>query len=966
MRRMSRRLGLFGSFVGLVLACHAVAGPGQHTLEGPVRISVPLDGPVLAGVSELDADGTTLFFMPVPDPSGKFGGILRMDGTEAEMSGKLRNRRGRWSFVAKAVALLDGKKDLSIQLAATLAGRQVTGTATIVEKSSGTKRKRVPLTGTLAGGFPRAFRAVDFHLDFVADAKGRIVARDGTVSRAFGPWGPVELTKIKGASKAAGDDDAVSLAWKAPGLNFRFNGINDGDTVTGTVGGTFGGHRVLNEALTFSAAPITSTTPIDIGSGTATVDLPPGGELTADVVITTDQGATLRIPKGSKLSTPTGQVLTGPKLIFFGTGLPLAEFPGGSIPDGTFRVAISDPAGSLPPDEGLREVHVVNVSEGTVSVFDGFTNTLTNTIDLGQASYPYVVPETDDLDGLDDEEAIYVSNFSSHSRAFPAVAPGFGPGEGQDIVLGDRAIVLTDPTAGPGDVPGQNEQDFEIPGDDTSEYPRVKSISVCSPGGGQVIAVGAVEPPGLSVDSGEAAAYAPGDNGRVDVPAFAFRVVGQGGRRFLRVRSRFTSPDLIIKYRYCLTEGDDRTGTLRTGNPPTPESTLAGPHAGPILVTFEGWGDHRAGDLLSFYARLRAKVPDGAIVGGGRAVPRAYGPLTFQWIVSGYEDSVESFAALLGPPFAYEFGPRSLRVRVACPKPLIGVGEFGQGGRYRFIDTSTFTLREPAVILPGEPAAAASTRNGLRTFVATGEQLVVIDPIRGIVVARKTIPGLSAAVAVNHTGGVVYVARQTGSFEALSTRTLDTLWSVGGLPQSFLTSISVTRDGGCAWLTSPLTGEVIGIDLVFRREKARFMPGGVQSVAVANGGHVLAVTDLNAGLVHIVDPATGAVLASVSTGGTFPVFPAFSLDDSKILTGNQGSGSLTVIDVATRTRDLVVPGYDGADGVLVVRDLDSPDAPGRGTPVIGGTDAVYFVDSFFDVFAEVTIDGVGFPLSGGN
>lgn len=70
----------------------------------------------------------------------------------------------------------------------------------------------------------------------------------------------------------------------------------------------------------------------------------------------------------------------------------------------------SEPRGTALSPSG-RTLYVANYSDGTVSVIDTFTNTLTNTINLGNEARPYAVTYSNDLDGLDTNDLVYVSDF---------------------------------------------------------------------------------------------------------------------------------------------------------------------------------------------------------------------------------------------------------------------------------------------------------------------------------------------------------------------------------------------------------------------------------------------------------------------------------------------------------------------------------------------------------------------------
>lgn len=88
---------------------------------------------------------------------------------------------------------------------------------------------------------------------------------------------------------------------------------------------------------------------------------------------------------------------------------------------GPFFVEEVIPVGSEPRGTALspsgRTLYVANFADGTVSVIDTFTNDVTATISLGTNAHPYAVTVTNDLDGADTDETVYVSNFYARARS---------------------------------------------------------------------------------------------------------------------------------------------------------------------------------------------------------------------------------------------------------------------------------------------------------------------------------------------------------------------------------------------------------------------------------------------------------------------------------------------------------------------------------------------------------------------
>ncbi|MEK7483363.1 MAG: beta-propeller fold lactonase family protein, partial [Planctomycetota bacterium] len=90
----------------------------------------------------------------------------------------------------------------------------------------------------------------------------------------------------------------------------------------------------------------------------------------------------------------------------------------------------SEPRGTALSPSG-RTLYVANFADGTVSVIDTFTNDVTATISLGTNAHPYAVTVTNDLDGSDSDETVYVSNFFARARAgvLPDFIEGFNDGK---------------------------------------------------------------------------------------------------------------------------------------------------------------------------------------------------------------------------------------------------------------------------------------------------------------------------------------------------------------------------------------------------------------------------------------------------------------------------------------------------------------------------------------------------------
>jgi YVTN family beta-propeller protein len=136
--------------------------------------------------------------------------------------------------------------------------------------------------------------------------------------------------------------------------------------------------------------------------------------------------------------------------------------------------------------------------------------------------------------------------------------------------------------------------------------------------------------------------------------------------------------------------------------------------------------------------------------------------------------------------------------------------------------------------------------------------------------------------------------------------------------------VAVSPDGTRAYTANIPAGTVTVVDLRAARKLRDLQVGGrPEGIALTRGGRELWVGDLEGARVQAFDTATFKRLAEVKTGEV-PIRVLTSPDERWVVTSNLGSGSITVIDAATRqpVREIPVSGSREAAQVTI---LFSPD-----------------------------------------
>jgi YVTN family beta-propeller protein len=136
--------------------------------------------------------------------------------------------------------------------------------------------------------------------------------------------------------------------------------------------------------------------------------------------------------------------------------------------------------------------------------------------------------------------------------------------------------------------------------------------------------------------------------------------------------------------------------------------------------------------------------------------------------------------------------------------------------------------------------------------------------------------------------------------------------------------VVVSPDARRAYTANIPAGTVTVIDLQQGRKLRDLTVGGrPEGIALARGGRELWVGDLEGARVQAFDTQSFERLAEVKTGA-IPIRVLTSPDGRWVVTSNLGSGSLTVIDAATRraVREVPVSGAQEAGQVTIIFSSD--------------------------------------------
>ena len=202
------------------------------------------------------------------------------------------------------------------------------------------------------------------------------------------------------------------------------------------------------------------------------------------------------------------------------------------------------------------------------------------------------------------------------------------------------------------------------------------------------------------------------------------------------------------------------------------------------------------------------------------------------------------------------------------------------------IDLGTNT-QVATIPVSGDPFRVRLSPDGSSLF-ATGnaDSLFIIDVQSREVTGRLGI-GLDAnGLAVERTGSRLYVSNQsdgTVSEVDLTNNTVARTITVGGHPQDLVLS-----PGGTLLFVADETGSIQVWSLRDGSKRGDIaVPGGAFAMAVSPDWRQLYVTSAQGGAVYLLDWKTGAVLKTVTTGGT-PRRIGFAANGSTAVVANEG------------------------------------------------------------------------------
>jgi len=249
------------------------------------------------------------------------------------------------------------------------------------------------------------------------------------------------------------------------------------------------------------------------------------------------------------------------------------------------------------------------------------------------------------------------------------------------------------------------------------------------------------------------------------------------------------------------------------------------------------------------------------------------------------------------------------------------------------VDLETALAVGPATTMPAYTNDIVAHPDGTRMYVVGAAGITVLDGASGEI--RTTIPmsGGTRSLALTPDGTQALATSDSSNVVARVDLATETV--VGEIPtpgRPF--GVTIASDGARAWVShldsrsiralDVATGMPVGEDIVFGSRP--------QALAVTpDGSKVYAALHL-AGVVAVIDAATGTVTDSVDVRGK-PVDLVFSQDGSRLFVSNLERSSVTVIDTASDAKlssiSLPAPAFGLSltpDGTTLVAALFSMDA----------------------------------------
>jgi YVTN family beta-propeller protein len=234
------------------------------------------------------------------------------------------------------------------------------------------------------------------------------------------------------------------------------------------------------------------------------------------------------------------------------------------------------------------------------------------------------------------------------------------------------------------------------------------------------------------------------------------------------------------------------------------------------------------------------------------------------------------------------------------------------------IDTTTHTIVPSSISTPSSPTTAAASPDG-RVVYLLSDRLHVVD-VRTRTITGSLLLGLAPqGTAFTRDGSKAYIVNggTTASISIVDVFTDSLNASSIDLPDfSYPRYIEITPDGLMAYVTSE--NGLYPVNLTTNTPGTLIPTGPLNGIAILADGQTAFVAERTTNRVLVVDLATGTVDPTTIPVGNQPEGMALSPDKTVIYVVNAGDpGSVSVIDVATRSVVATVPVPPGDDALAV-------------------------------------------------
>ncbi len=917
-------------FHGPAPAVAAKGAPPRHTITGPLDFVVASKVFTMRGGLELSTpDGPVVANLDM-DTKGRVRGLGTFGSAVLSLSGKTKFGKKGQSLVLKGTANVNGKANTKLSTKGTFVNGRFVGTTTLTDKARSVSHKKLATNTLLPLGGVNARMRIRFQFEGNATP-----SPTGFVDTDVGRF---ELTKVIVKLKGAkdGGDDVLTIQGKGKGVKVKVTGTNDGTTITGNVSGKVGPYTIDANDVTFPSVAPARPFAQDLGSRSLGVSVRDDGTLLGPVSLPLNGGASLDFAAGTLIQTRDGRLVRGPITIEVDGGGVAGSFPGAVSQEiaACVRVRLRNAASNAPtllnatfdPPAQLR----VELGDTTTSFGQGIWVATAGSSQLfgepgsgpGFSGSPDGVPQG----GIDDLLLGGSGGGGGGDRIgdSPFTSPGYGGPGGAYFIQFDEdreSIPLRGtgpfaashvPQTGPNPAPPAGDREVFFPLDPVEDLGvKVKSVSIVSLETGETLAT-------LRNSSG--AGFGILDGAAVGVSfqgaaVFTATVIDGGAGPEIQIDTD-AADAFTINWRGCLPNDDPVSGSGVPADvppPPNEEGDPDGPYVGNIVLYLNIkpglTGRER---MLRFRRFLRAQVEPDAFVSDGLVefLTQADDSVgRIQFTIEGYDASTGTLGALLPDSlFTVTTGHRTIEVTEVCPPQVPVVADLTNDGIV-FFGENPF-VPGGNIGVPGRPGRVRS--GGGRIYTVSEGRLSCVDPSGGHVVGSRKIKDLVDGMEVSPLHDCIYVTTLRGEFIAIDPITLRDKWKISDAFTDFTPSVSVSPDGGRAVVTSPLTNQLVFIDLLRRTVERIDSVSNAQSVAWSPDGETVAVTDLAGGRVIFIDPDTGAQISTSVTGAS-TVQIDWSPDGSFVGVSNFGSNNFATVD--TLFDNVVVSDpVDGANG----------------------------------------------------